>query len=113
MRTRSRRKCICRSIGGRDRRLYRVLRPMLDVDSILAPWWDRLQAEYGELPLYDAHTHVGQDDPDGVKQTPDELLAKLARVGARAVVFPMHEPAGYPPANDRVLEAAAGSDGKL
>jgi len=86
---------------------------MVDVDSILAPWWDRLQATYGELPLYDAHTHVGQDDPDGVKQTPDELLAKLARVDARAVVFPMHEPAGYPPANDRALEAAAGSDGKL
>jgi predicted TIM-barrel fold metal-dependent hydrolase len=86
---------------------------MVDVDSILTPWWDRLQATYGELPLYDAHTHVGQDDPDGVKQTPAELLAKLARVGARAVVFPMHEPAGYPPANDRVLEAAAGSDGKL
>jgi hypothetical protein len=86
---------------------------MLDVDSILAPWWDRLQADYGELPLYDAHTHVGQDDPDGVKQTPGELLDKLARVDARAVVFPMHEPAGYPPANDRVLDAAARSDGKL
>jgi uncharacterized protein len=28
-------------------------------------------------------------------------------------VFPMHEPAGYPPANDRVMEAAAGSDGRL
>ena len=25
----------------------------------------------------------------------------------------MHEPAGYPPANDRVLEAAAASDGRL
>jgi hypothetical protein len=86
---------------------------MLDVDSIVAPWWDRLQADYGELPLYDAHTHVGQDDPDGVKQTPGELLEKLARVDARAVVFPMHEPAGYPPANDRVLEAAARSDGRL
>jgi predicted TIM-barrel fold metal-dependent hydrolase len=86
---------------------------MLDVDSILAPWWERLQADYGGLPLYDAHTHVGQDDPDGVKQTPDELLAKLARADARAVVFPMQEPGGYPAANDRVLEAAARSDGKL
>src|SRR3954449_1239767 len=86
---------------------------MLDVDGILSPWWDRLQTDYGELRLYDAHTHVGQDDPDGVKQTPDELLAKLARADARAVVFPMHEPAGYPPANDRVMEAAAGSGGRL
>jgi predicted TIM-barrel fold metal-dependent hydrolase len=86
---------------------------MLDVDAILAPWWDRLQADYGGLSLYDAHTHVGQADPDGVKQTPEELLAKLERAGARAVVFPLHEPGGYPAANDHVLEAAAGSDGAL
>jgi predicted TIM-barrel fold metal-dependent hydrolase len=86
---------------------------MLDVDALLHPWWDRLQADYGELPLYDAHTHVGADDPDGVKQTAEELLAALARADARAVVFPMQEPAGYPPANDRVLQAAADSDGRL
>ena len=35
-------------------------------------------------------------------------MASLERARARAVVFPMHEPAGYPPANDRVLEAAGG-----
>jgi uncharacterized protein len=86
---------------------------MLDVDAIMRPWWDRLVADHGDLALYDAHTHVGADDPDGVKQTPRELLAVLGRVPARAVVFAMHEPAGYPPANDRVLEAAAASDGTL
>jgi predicted TIM-barrel fold metal-dependent hydrolase len=86
---------------------------MLDVDGILRPWWDRLCADYGNLDLYDAHTHVGADDPDGVKQTPGELLSHLEKVDARAVVFPMHEPAGYPPANDRVLAAAAESDGRL
>jgi uncharacterized protein len=86
---------------------------MLDVDVILRPWWDRLRADYGELDLYDAHTHVGADDPDGVKQSPEELLHALELADARAVVFPMHEPAGYPPANDRVMEAAAGSDGRL
>jgi hypothetical protein len=48
-----------------------------------------------------------------VRQTPEELLAALARARARAVVFPLHEPAGYPPANDRVLEAAAASGGRL
>ena len=57
---------------------------MLDVDGILSPWWDRLQTEYGELDLYDAHTHVGADDPDGVKQTPGELLTALARAPAPA-----------------------------
>jgi predicted TIM-barrel fold metal-dependent hydrolase len=86
---------------------------MLDVDGILRPWWERLRAEYGDLDLYDAHTHVGADDPDGVRQSPEQLLAALARADARAVVFPMHEPSGYPPANDRVLEAAARSDGRL
>jgi predicted TIM-barrel fold metal-dependent hydrolase len=86
---------------------------MLDVDAIMRPWLDRLLADHGDLALFDAHTHVGADDPDGVKQTPEELLAKLARVPARAVVFPLHEPAGYPPANDRVLAAAERSGGRL
>ncbi|HET8756462.1 MAG TPA: amidohydrolase family protein [Solirubrobacteraceae bacterium] len=86
---------------------------MIDVDAVMRPFWDRFQADYGPLPLFDAHTHVGADDPDGVRQSPDELLAALARADARAVVFPMHEPAGYPPANDRVLEAAERSGGTL
>ena len=86
---------------------------MLDVDAILSPWWDRLQADFGELELYDAHTHIGADDPDGMRQTSGELMASLERARARAVVFPMHEPAGYPLANDRVLEAAGESDGRL
>jgi uncharacterized protein len=86
---------------------------MVDVDGIMRPWWERLLADYGDLPLYDAHTHIGADDPDGVRQSPDELLAVLARADARAVVFPMHEPGGYPSANDRVMEAAARSAGRL
>jgi len=86
---------------------------MADVDGILGPWWHRLRADCGELALYDAHTHVGADDPDGYRQTPEQLLAALARAGARAVVFPMHEPGGYGPANERVLEAAAASAGRL
>src|SRR5215217_5608350 len=86
---------------------------MVDVDAVMRPFWDRLLAAYGPLPLFDAHTHIGADDPDGVRQSPDELLTLLAHADARAAVFPMHEPAGYPPANDRVLEAAARSDGRL
>ena len=83
------------------------------VDAILRPWWDRLLADCGELDLFDAHTHIGADDPDGYRQTPEQLIDELAFAGARGVVFPMHEPAGYRAANDRVLEAAAGSDGRL
>ena len=84
---------------------------MADVDGILGPWWDRLRADCGELALYDAHTHVGANDPDGFRQTPDQLLKALTGAGARGVVFPMHEPGGYRAANDFVLEAAAASDG--
>ena len=43
-----------------------------------------------------------------MSQTPEELLATLRYADARgAFVFPMHEPDGYPPANDEVLEVAA------
>lgn len=67
----------------------------------------------GRPRLFDAHTHIGANDPDGMQQAPEELLAGLPAGDARAVVFPMHEPDGYPEANDAVLEAAAGSHGRL
>ena len=86
---------------------------MVDVDAILRPWWDRFRADHGDLALFDAHTHIGEADPDGARQTPEQLLAALNRADARAVVFPMQEPDGYGPANDRVLEAAAGSGARL
>jgi uncharacterized protein len=86
---------------------------MLDADGILGPWWDHMRADLGDPPLFDAHTHVGASDPDGARQTPEQLLAALAPIDARAVVFAMHEPDGYPEANDRVLAAAAGSGGRL
>ncbi|HUR87018.1 MAG TPA: amidohydrolase family protein [Solirubrobacteraceae bacterium] len=65
------------------------------------------------VTLFDAHTHIGVEDPDGFKCTAEELLATLAPMSSRAVVFPMHEPAGYPAANDHVLAAARDSDGVL
>jgi hypothetical protein len=86
---------------------------MLDVDAALRPFYDRLVADVGGLDLYDAHTHIGHNDPDGFRQTPEELLGWLATVDARGVVFPMHEPDGYPEANDAVLAAAGDSDGRL
>jgi predicted TIM-barrel fold metal-dependent hydrolase len=86
---------------------------MLDVDAILRPHLDRLAEAVGGLSLLDAHTHVGANDPDGFKQTPEQLLAALAGAGARGVVFPMHEPDGYRAANDFVLDAAARSGGRV
>jgi hypothetical protein len=86
---------------------------MFDVVAILRPWWDRFRADHGDLDLFDAHTHIGDADPDGARQTPEQLLEVLGQAGARGVVFPLHEPDGYPPANDRVLQAASGSGGRL
>jgi predicted TIM-barrel fold metal-dependent hydrolase len=76
-------------------------------------WLDALEADTGPLALFDTHTHFGRNDPDGYKQEPAELIATMERAGARAVTFPMHEPGGYPAANDEALAAAAGSDGRL
>ncbi|HWM11895.1 MAG TPA: amidohydrolase family protein [Solirubrobacteraceae bacterium] len=86
---------------------------MVDVDAILRPWWDRILADHGDLALYDAHTHIGDADPDGARQTPEQLLAALERAGARAAVFPLQEPDGYREANERALAAASASGGRL
>ncbi|HVF76720.1 MAG TPA: amidohydrolase family protein [Solirubrobacteraceae bacterium] len=85
----------------------------VDVDEILRPWFDALMDEAGRPALFDTHTHFGQHDPDGFRQTLEELMASLACVNARGLVFPMHEPDGYSTANDAALEAAAASDGRL
>ncbi len=82
-------------------------------EAPLLPWLDRLRQDVPGTELFDAHTHIGRNDPDGFRCEPEELLASLEAVGARAAVFPMHEPDGYPPANDRVLAVAAESDGRL
>jgi len=65
--------------------------------------------------LFDVHTHVGANDPDGLKQSEDELLAVLDFVSpsTRAVTFPMHEPDGYPEHNDRVIEIARRAQGRI
>ena len=86
---------------------------MVPVDELLRPWLDRLRADVGGLELVDAHTHIGAADPDGFKQTPEQLLESLVAADARGVVFPMHEPDGYRAANDAALAAVEASDGRL
>ena len=80
---------------------------------LVTQWLDPLLAELPGLSFFDAHTHIGSNDPDGARCTAEELLALLAVVDARAVVFPMGEPDGYPEANDRVVSEAAVSEGRL
>src|SRR4051794_9944786 len=80
----------------------------------MRPYYDALVAQVGELDLFDAHTHIGSNDPDGFRQDASDLLAALGSVGARGVVFPMHEPDdGYTAANDHVIAAADASGGRL
>jgi hypothetical protein len=82
-------------------------------DALILPWLERMREDVPGLELFDAHTHVGASDPDGFSCAPEELLEALSLADARAVVFPLHEPAGYAPANDRVVAAAATSNGRL
>ena len=50
----------------------------------------------GDVEWFDAHTHIGHNDPDGFRATTEEILAGLDAAGhRRALVFPMHEPDGY------------------
>lgn len=63
---------------------------------------------------FDAHTHIGANDPDGRRATIEELIGGLDAAGhAGALVFAMHEPDGYREANDAVLQAVADRPGRL
>jgi uncharacterized protein len=86
----------------------------VDFETLLAPWSAQLGELVDGIEFFDAHTHLGQNDPDGMTQTLEELMATLRLAGAAgAFTFPMHEPDGYPPANDMVLEAVSRSGGML
>ncbi|WP_249021659.1 amidohydrolase family protein [Conexibacter sp. S30A1] len=86
----------------------------LDLEALTAPWLEVIRGQVPGIEIFDAHTHLGQNDPDGMRQSPAELLAQLRAARAcGCFVFPMHEPDGYPPANDFVIATAAQSDGLL
>ena len=86
----------------------------MDLPSLIRPWLEVVREQVPDLELFDAHSHIGQNDPDGNHATPEEIIAALTAADAiGGFTFPMHEPDGYPPANDMVLEAAARSDGML
>ena len=84
----------------------------------LSSFWDaELRKELPEgVDVFDAHTHLG-DDIDGMKGRFDELLGIMDAYGvSRAFMFCMDEPdrhPGFQAANDRTLEAAERSDGRL
>jgi uncharacterized protein len=85
-----------------------------DFDPRLLPVYLDGREVLGDVTWFDAHTHIGQNDPDGRKATAEEILGGLdAAHHQRALVFAMHEPDGYRAANDASLAAAAASGGRL
>ena len=73
-------------------------------DELIRPWYEHaLQVLAPGATLVDIHGHTGFNDPDGFTFSAEQLVATFEAAGARGVVMPMHEPDGYPPANDRVL----------
>jgi uncharacterized protein len=82
-------------------------------DAGILPWLERMRAEVPGVKLLDVHTHIGSNDPDEYRCTRQELVERLERIDAHAVVFPMHEPDGYPPANDMVIAESEASGGRL
>ena len=82
-------------------------------DGWIRPYLDSALKELPDLELFDVHTHIGDNDPDGFTSSPEELVAAVEKMPGRAAVFPMHEPGGYPEANDRVIAEAERSGGRL
>jgi hypothetical protein len=82
-------------------------------DAHLTPWLESVRALVPGVRVFDVHTHVGSNDPDGYECSPERLLEGLDLVDGRAAVFPMHEPDGYRSANDWVIAEAAATNGRL
>src|SRR4051812_33966899 len=82
-------------------------------DEEIRPWYEHALSLVPGAELFDIHGHTGFNDPDGFSFSGEELARTLAAANARGVVIPLHEPDGYPRANDRVLAEAEASDGRL
>ena len=88
------------------------------IEAAFAPFREEGRALLPEgAAVLDAHTHLGVDE-DGQSLALDALLAALDEVAddARACTFPLHDPdrhPGYRRPNDRVLQWAAESSGRL
>ena len=61
-------------------------------DHLLTPWFEHARAAVPEAPLFDVHTHIGANDPDGFKLSGPQLVAELDAVAARAVIIPTSPP---------------------
>ncbi len=85
--------------------------------EVVARWDERVRAGLpAGLDIYDAHTHLGHDI-DGMAGVYDELIGGMDKYGvSRANMFCLDEPERGPrfsAGNDRTLEFAARSEGRL
>jgi uncharacterized protein len=85
--------------------------------QVAATWDERLRADLpADLDVFDAHTHLGTDI-DGMVGRYEELVGGMDAYGfSRAFVFCLDEPdrhPGFRAGNDRTLEFAARSEGRL
>jgi predicted TIM-barrel fold metal-dependent hydrolase len=85
--------------------------------EVVADWDERVRAGLpAGLDIFDVHTHLGHDI-DGMVGVYDELIVGMDRYGvSRAFMFCLDEPdrhPGFTAANDRTLEVAARSAGRL
>ena len=83
--------------------------------DLLTRWYTASTAHLPDhLDVWDAHTHTGEDDPDGFVGTARGNLELLDAAGHRgAVVMASQEPKGYPPANDRIAAECGEAAGRL
>jgi predicted TIM-barrel fold metal-dependent hydrolase len=85
--------------------------------QVSAAWDERLRSELpAAVDIFDAHTHLGTD-VDGMLGRYEELVRGMDRYGvSQAFVFCLDEPdrhPGFRAGNDRTLEFAAQSEGRL
>src|SRR3954468_23040578 len=98
-------------------RYIRGVEPLERARQVTAEWDERLRADLPtDLEIFDAHTHLGTDI-DAMVGRPEELIGSMDRYGiSRAFMFCLDEPdrhPGFRAGNDRTLEFAASSDGRL
>ena len=98
-------------------RLRDVDEAVVRAQRLIEEWDAELRRELPEgADLFDAHLHLGHDI-DGMVGDYDELALVMERYGiARAFMFCMDEPDRHPAfraPNDRTLEHAARSEGRL
>src|SRR4051812_19074486 len=80
----------------------------------LLPWAAAIRGRLGEdPPLFDAHTHLGLDDPAGLLATEEDVVGALEAVDSDALVFALKEPSGVAGGNDKVLELVSGNGDRL